>query len=1234
MNAMNEKDVYKESLLYFQGDELAASIWMKKYALKDSDGNFLEKSPDDMHRRLAKEFARIETKYPNRLSEDEIYELFKKFKHIVPQGSPMFGIGNDQIVSLSNCFVIGDQKYDSYGSIMRIDEEQIQLMKRRGGVGHDLSHLRPSGADVRNSAITSSGPVSFMKRYSNSTREVGQDGRRGALMLSMSVSHPDVEGFIDAKLDKNEVTGANISVKMTDDFMKAVDNDTKYKHQYPIDSNDPTHIKEIEAKSLWDKIIHNAWESAEPGVLFWDTIIKESVPDCYADLGYKTVSTNPCFPASERLLTKDGYFKFGDLVNVDSTKNNNVVCDKRISYVDDADEKPENWKIDNEKHGTVIRKASNVFLTQKDAQIIELETSKGFKLRCTPDHHIATTIGMIEAKDLTPDNDILISIPDNNGTIINKKPNNELEILSLLFGLIQGDGTMDKKRKRLHFDFWGDDRERMKILVCELIDKLYDIFGERRNKRNRILSKYFISEINDKIRISSAWVGKIFEEHDFKFNNKFDIPEFIFNNSSNDIGKYYIAALLYCDGSIQGNMRSGYTIRLSQSNKEFLNKIQMILHSNGLIFGIYKRRDQKMTSLPNGKGSYSKYKTKEQFELISLGSGIVKYMSSIGFLGDLSKENKFNEKYNYQIKKSFTDTIVKISELDNEPVFCLKEDIGRNIIVNGISARRCGEIPLCPYDSCRLLAINLYGYVDDPFTVSAKFNEDKFIDHVTKAQRLMDDLIDLEIEKIDSIISKIKSDPEDEGIKSNELILWENIRKKAVEGRRTGLGITAEGDMLAALGYTYGTREATEFAVKIHQLLAVSAYKSSITLAQERGSFPIFSYMREQENPFIKRIMGVIEKTDPIFIDYCKRFGRRNISLLTIAPTGTTSIMTQTTSGLESAFLLSYKRRRKINANEKDPVVHFIDDVGDRWEEYNVVHHKFNIWLKKNGYNLDDIRSMNDDDLNEIIKKSPYYNATAEAVDWNEKIYMQGEIQKWVDHSISVTINLPKDTTEDTVSALYMNAWKYGCKGVTIYRDGSRSGVLVGNDDNDDQASDDDTFYKRPKTIECEIYKFQNAGESWIGFLGLKQGKPFEIFTGRHEAFPVPSNIKRGWISRVKYNGHDTRYDLKYYDKHGEEQIMTGLNRVFNKEYWNYAKLISSNFRHSMPIVKVYEMIESIQWSGDNITTWKAGVLRMIKKFIQNGTNRSEACPECKQDSLIYQDGCITCVNCGYSGCG
>ena len=832
------EEALKQSTEYFNGDTLAANVWVSKYALKDSDGNIYEANPDHMHRRLAKEVARIEKNYKNPMSEDEVYEVLRNFKYIVPQGSPMAGIGNNfQVASLSNCFVIGSNKADSYGGIMKIDEEQVQLMKRRGGVGHDLSHIRPKGSPVKNSALTSTGIVPFMERYSNSTREVAQDGRRGALMLSISINHPDSESFIDAKMEQGKITGANVSVRIDDDFMKSALNDEKYTQKYPIYSSNPVFSKKIDAKELWNKIVHNAWQSAEPGILFWDTIKRESLPDCYSDLGFETVSTNPC-----------------------------------------------------------------------------------------------------------------------------------------------------------------------------------------------------------------------------------------------------------------------------------------------------------------------------------------------------------------------------------------------------------GEIPLCPYDSCRLLAINLYSYVVNPFTKQASFNMSLFRDHVSIAQRIMDDIIDMELEKIDAILEKIDKDPESDDIKNTERQLWQKIKDKAIQGRRTGIGITAEGDMLAALGLRYGSDEAIDFSVNLHKNLAIEAYRSSVNLAAERGAFPVYDYSREERNPFINRLFN----EDNTLKEAMKKHGRRNIALLTIAPTGSVSILTQTTSGIEPVFLTAYKRRKKVNPNDVNTNATYVDESGDSWEEYTVIHPKFVTWLKTNGYNLEEVKKYDEEQLNELISKSPYYKATSNDVDWVSKVKMQGAIQKWVDHSISVTVNLPSHVDENLVDKVLSTAWESGCKGITIYRDGSRSGVLVSESSSKENNS---TFGEtcapvRPKKIDASVLRFKNQDEEWIAVVGLIDERPYEIFTGLADNFVLPDFVHRGWVIREKNRDERARYDFEFLDKDGYVVTIRGLSRTFSPEFWNYAKLISGVLRHGMPIPYVVQLVDNLQFDNDNINSWRSGVVRALKLFIPDGTKAQGECPNCHSDALQYKEGCVTCNSCGYSKCG
>ena len=840
LKTVKYEDAVAASKEYFKGDDLAAQVWVSKYALKDSFGNIFESSPSDMHKRIARELARIEGNYPNSLSSDEIFDLLDHFRYVIPQGGPMTGIGNNlQVASLSNCFVIGHKNpADSYGGIFRMDEEQVQLMKRRGGVGHDLSHIRPTGSPVLNSALTSTGIVPFMERYSNSTREVAQDGRRGALMLSLLIKHPDAERFIDAKVDTGKVTGANVSIKIDDEFMRAALAGESYRQQFPVGSANPTFTQDIDAKKLWTKIIHNAWKSAEPGVLFWDTILRESVPDCYADEGFRTVSTNPC-----------------------------------------------------------------------------------------------------------------------------------------------------------------------------------------------------------------------------------------------------------------------------------------------------------------------------------------------------------------------------------------------------------GEIPLCPYDSCRLLALNLLSYVEEPFTKTAKFNFDLFKEHVAKAMRLMDDIIDLELEKVELIIGKIASDPEDDDVRRVELELWKKIKDMALKGRRTGLGITAEGDMLAALGLRYGSEEAIDFAVNVHKTLAVEAYRASIVMAKERGAFGVFNFEKEQGNPMIERIC----EAAPELREEMKKYGRRNIAMLTIAPTGTTSLMSQTTSGIEPVFRPVYKRRRKINPSDKDQVASFVDETGEKFVEYYVYHHQFVKWLEINGYDTSRLQTISEDELDEWLKASPYYKATANDIDWVAKVKMQGAIQKWVDHSISVTVNLPNEVTEELVADVYRTAWECGCKGITVYRDGCRDGVLLDlkSKDGAKKNCSGSESIRRPESIPADIVRFKNGAEDWIAFVGKQDDRPYEIFTGKIEedAMYIPKTITKGNILKVCEKDGSKRYDFQYQDRYGYINTIGGISRLFDEEFWNYAKLISGVLRYGMPIDKVVQLVDGLHLDSETINTWKNGVERALKQYIKDGTRGKGRCPQCGQENMAYQNGCLTCMACGYSKC-
>ena len=1213
MNVYTQKEIISSSKDYFNGDVMAAEVWMKKYALKDTNGNIYELTPDDMHRRIAKELARVEQKYINPMAEDEIFDLIKGFKYIVPQGSPMAGIGNTlQAVSLSNCFVIGHD-YDSYGSILRVDEEQTHLMKRRGGVGHDLSHIRPKGSVVNNSALTSTGIVPFMERYSQTTREVAQDGRRGALMLSISIEHPDAEDFIDAKMQEGKVTGANVSVKLTNEFMEAALNNKPFIQKYPIGSNNPIFSKEIDANALWKKIVYNAWKSAEPGVLFWDNLINESIPDCYGEHGFKTVSTNPCITSDSWIMTSLGAKQVKDLIGVSffAMVNN-------AQYLS--------------KEG---------FFYTGDKVVYEIETVGGLKIKATDNHKFKKVVShgrykkdmeWVELKNLNVGDRLCLNENKNinfSSSELMFHATYDMEI-GWLIGSLVGDGSLVGETAYLRY--WGTNRSSMKKIAVDYIKSslpFRDTLGSG-------------CDDNQIITVKSSPLGRIAKEC-FQLHNNKNIGVQIEKQSS----KFYcgfISGLFDADGTVLDNIDKGISVRLSSSNLNNLEAVQRMLLRIGIMSSIAKnRRNEGKRMLPNGKGGLSEYTVKSQHELIISKQNIDVFVERIGFRDELKKEKLNKALYSLKkrglYKKNFIDKIKLINAVGIEDVYdCCVED-AHEFDCNGISVHNCGEIPLCPADACRLLSINLYSYVEHPFTENAKFNMDLFKQHVIKAQRMMDDIVDLEIEKIDAILRKIDVDPEPESLKQIERDLWERIKHKTQVGRRCGLGITAEGDMLAALGLIYGSDDAIDFAENVHKTLKLEAYRSSVIMGKERGSFSIWDANVEKNNPFLNRI----KDEDEVLYNEMMEFGRRNIALLTIAPTGSVSILTQTTSGIEPVFLANYTRRRKINPHEKNVKVDFTDKQGDTWQEYQVFHHKFETWLEVNGYNVNDVKQMSGDEIDKIVKNSPYYKATSADVDWVKKVEMQGRIQKHVDHSISVTVNLPSDATEEIVSKVYETGWRVGCKGLTVYRDGCRSGVLISKKDESQKKTYENNAVKRPKIVSADVFAFQNNYEKWVAIVGkvipFDGGDefPYELFTGRLEAFPIPSYVEKGQIIKRKTKNSEGKdmsvYDFRYIDKDGYSVEMSGLSRSFNEEYWNYAKLISAILRHGMPMPYVLSLIESLKLQGDSLNTWKNGVERTLRKYVKDGTESSDVCEVCGA-KLVYVEGCLKCNSCGqFSKC-
>jgi len=1289
----SKNEVYESTIKYFDGDKLSTDVWINKYCLKDIiDDNIIyyEKDPTDMHNRLASEFARIENKYENPLTEKEIFETLDKFKYIIPQGSPMSGIGNNkQIVSLSNCYVVGNES-DSYGAICLTDEQQIQLMKRRGGVGHDLSHIRPKGSPVKNSAITSTGIVSFMERYSNSTKEVAQNGRRGALMLSISINHPDSEDFIDAKMIDGKITGSNISVRIDDEFMKAIENKKNYIQKYPIYSENPRVSKEINPSELWKKIIHNAWKSAEPGVLFWDTVIGESVPDCYADQGFKTISTNPCVVGDTLIAVADG---------------RNAVSIKQLA--EEGKDVPV-YSMDNEGK-LVIRKMRNPRITGYDQQIYKVTIEGGISYRVTGNHvFVLRDNDRVEAKNLKYGDSLKIMTKYENKY---KKSNTYYTLRNgsesigehrLIAQYYNKNVDLNENLVVHHKDYNGmnNNPENLVIMSKEKHDKLHTIdklgklnsyhsmsnkwkldFASHPGENNPNYSGILDEEIKNHAIILTKQLGKRFSKKDWiNYARKNNLPQYFtkFRNFESVTSLAKLVAIELEIDFINNDPRlvetykkalnNGYNAEIRENcvmiektcencGKYFWvnyikREISFCSHGCSLNYintnnNIRNKRKNTINDTYNAKGNETKQKQLKIYNDLEFN------LKRIPLLKEWEKECKENEiPFRLKTKYGFSsyNELKEESVFFNHKVLSVELD-GIENVYNGtvddfhtyfitdkyfkinVLTENCGEIPLCSKDSCRLLALNLYSYVINPFTDKAYFDFDLFKKHVWIGQRLMDDMIDLEIEKIYKIIEKINSDPEEDYIKGREKQLWLDIKEKTIQGRRTGFGTTGEGDMLAALNKHYGTKSATEISVEIHKFMSINAYKSSCNLAKERGTFPIYDYNREINNPFINRL----KDADKELSEMLKNYGRRNISLLTLAPTGSVSTLTQTTSGIEPAYLIAYKRRRKINQNDNKVKIDFTDAEGIDWEEYVVFHHKFVEWLKIKGFDVDEVSKMNDEKLNEIIKQSPYFNSTSNDIDWVEKVNMQGQIQKWIDHSISVTVNLPHNITEELVSKVYETGWKSGCKGITIYRDGSRQGVIVKKEEKKTEFEENNAP-KRPRILECDVIRFTNKGEKWIGFIGILKDSPYEIFTGLAESFVIPAWIEKGQIRKEKIKNKEgilvSRYDFIYIDKEGYEVIMTGLNRSFAREYWNIGKMTSALLRHHIHLPSVVGIIESLNLDGDTMGTWKKGIIRMLKKYIKDDKgNGKNICPNCGSTNLVYKESCISCLDCHWSKC-
>lgn len=1124
------EDVQKETLQYFNNDELATKAFINKYALKNSEGHLFEKSPDDMHKRLAKEYARIESKYENPLSEEQIYNVLKDFKYIIPGGSAMAGIGNNlQVTSLSNCFVIGNNA-DSYGGICMTDQEQVQIMKRRGGVGHDLSHIRPKSTKVNNSALTSTGVVPFMERYSNSTREVAQDGRRGALLLSIDIAHPDAEDFIDVKMETNKVTGANVSVKLSDEFINAAIKGEKFIQKFPVNSDNPVITKEIDAKKLWNKIIKNAWKRAEPGCLFWDTVLRESIPDCYKDFGFETVSTNPCVVGDTLIAVADG---------------RNAVSIKQLT--EEGKDIPV-YSTNIKTGKTEIKWARNPRLTKQNTEVWKLILDDDSELLATPDHKILmSNLEYKDLKNLKPNESI---IP------FYSFESNGYRQISRVGAEMKGGNFRNIRQYRLIYDFFNEPVEA----------KVYAIHHMDCNNHND----------------SPDNLQKMLHKEHYEFHAK---------NMRGNKNPYHKMSKTwkfnFASHTKESNPRySGYT------NEQLIEIGKNIFKKEGKLTAKIWSKYAKENDYPQFLGNDFRFKTFNNFANQCRENHKVK---SVEFYG-------YKDVYNITVDDNHNYHIITKSEDD------------KFITSSGICIKNCGEIVLSKYDACRLTSLNLYSYVNDPFTNKSKFDFELFKSHVIIAQRLMDDLVDLEIEKIEAIIEKVKSDSEDSNIKRTELELWETIRNNNILGRRTGLGITGLGDMVAALGLTYGTDEANKKIEKIQKTLSISAYKSSCIMAKERGSFKIYDYEREVNNPYINRL----KKADEELANMLKDYGRRNIACLTIAPVGTGSLLTQTTSGLEPVFMPSYKRRRKVNPNDKDVNISFVDEVGDSWEEYRVFHHKFSTWLEINGYNIEEIKSLNEEELQKIIELSPYYKATTNDIDWVQKVKMQGMMQKWIDHSISVTHNLPENVSVETVSQLYEEAWKSGCKGVTVYREGSRSGVLISNTKKDKEEFKRYHAPKRPKVVDADYYITSAKGKKFAVIVGLLENKPYEIFA--FENPPINENC-RGKIIKVK-RGH---YDFVLDEEKRIENIQLASELVEERVHTIWISMLLRQGAHIEHIINVAKKID------DNISSFSSAVRRILSKYIES-ENQEEGCPECGS-KLIMQEGCMHCESCTFSRC-
>lgn len=1122
------QEVYEESLKYFNDDDLAAKVFVDKYALKDGDNNYFEKTPKDMHWRLATEIARMDKKkFKDPLSKEDIFNYLDKYKYIIPQGSILYGLGNKfQYVSLSNCFVTSSP-LDSYSSIIQTDENLVNISKRRGGVGIDLSNLRPEKIRVKNAAHTTSGLVTWMERYSNSIREVGQNNRRGALMLTLNVHHPQIMDFINAKADLKKVTGANISVRLTDKFLTAVDKGNSYELRWPI--NNPQIKSQTSAQEVWDQIINRSWNTAEPGVLFWDNILKNSPADCYEE--FQTAGTNPCIPNWELLLTPDGL--------------------KSLSQLNAGDKiwSKDGWTTITQKRSTGINKVYKYITTAGN-------------INCTENHNLISNNNKVKAKDAL--NVDIITGP--------YKVSDNINPTLVMDGLVLGDGSVHKSSNNLVYLHIGEDD--------------FDYFNSE--------ISHLLKKERSKLAKTSWEIHTNITYKELPHTYLRVIPDRYFNLNRNNTCSF-LRGIYSANGSVCGNR-----ITLKCSSINVIQGVQKLLSSIG-IKSYFTTNKKKTVKFTNGD-----YECKESYDL-NISVDRKKFVESIGFIQTYKLDKISLDQSNGYSKQNYD--IVKNTFISEEETFSISVDNdSRTFWLGGLNVANCAELPLSAFDSCRLLCLNLMSYVDNAFKYNSTFNYKKFYDHAQIAQRIMDNIVDLELECIDKIINKIKSDPEPQKVKRNELDMWNQIKKSCKNGRRTGVGITGLGDTFAALNVKYGSNKSIKVGEKIYKTLKFGCYRSSVDMAKEISPFTCWDHKKEAKNAFLCRIkdekldLGDITICGKVLYNDMKKYGRRNIALLTIAPTGTISTQTQTTSGIEPVFMLKYTRRKKINHGDDTSRVDYHDDLGDKWQEFDVLHHNFHTWMR--------ITEKTE------ISDSPYHESCAEEINWKNRVKLQGAMQKHCDHSISATINLPEDVSVDEVKNIYTTAWKEGLKGITIYRKNSRAGVLI-------ETKEDISTEERPKELECEVYHVTVKGKPYFVLFGILNNNPYEIFAGKSGNF-IDKSVQSGKIVKT---ARPKGYKAILND--GTEICPITIACTEDEEV--ISRLVSILLRYNTPIHHIVDQLSKVD--GD-LTSFAKCISRALKKYVKDGTKAKEKCPSCSnKQNLVYSEGCLKCLNCSWSKC-